>query len=76
MTTETYTLRRGYVEATRYSSPSVEILSILTRNETSFRLGLQHFLWKDALEYLIHPDIAITLNGPGAKIADVGTGTG
>ncbi len=46
---------------------------VLTRRTDLFRLGLQHFLWREALGYLVHPDIP--LDHEKVKIADVGTGT-
>lgn len=42
---------------------------------SSTRLNLQHYLWKDAVGYNIHPDIPVQ-NSKDFKIADVGTGTG
>ncbi len=39
------------------------------------RLNLQHYLWKDTLGFLLHPDIALPTDTQ-LKIADIGTGTG
>jgi len=38
------------------------------------RLNLQHYIWKQAQDYLVHPNIP--LDAEGLKIADIGTGTG
>jgi hypothetical protein len=40
----------------------------------SARLNLQHYLWKDTLNYDIHPSIPVAHDH--LRIADVGTGTG
>lgn len=40
------------------------------------RLNLQHYQWKDALGYLLHPSIPITKDQQNLKIADIETGTG
>lgn len=40
----------------------------------SARLNLQHYLWKDTLNYDIHPSIPVAHDH--LHIADVGTGTG
>ncbi|KAJ8065346.1 hypothetical protein OCU04_006034 [Sclerotinia nivalis] len=37
------------------------------------RLNLQYYLWKEALQFVIHPSIQLS---PNAVIADVATGTG
>lgn len=41
----------------------------------SSRLNLQHYLWKDAVGYNIHPDIPVQDHND-FRIADIGTGTG
>ncbi|KAF2754640.1 hypothetical protein EJ05DRAFT_514087 [Pseudovirgaria hyperparasitica] len=47
----------------------------LQRNfQSSIRLNAQHYLWKDAVGYNIHPRIPV-LDCPTFKIADIGTGT-
>lgn len=40
----------------------------------STRLSLQHYIWKENMGYLLHPDIDVSR--PDLTIADVGTGTG
>ncbi|KAH7311417.1 S-adenosyl-L-methionine-dependent methyltransferase [Stachybotrys elegans] len=40
---------------------------------SSARLNLQHYLWVEELGYHVHPSIPLK---PGAKVADVATGTG
>ncbi|KAL8706876.1 MAG: hypothetical protein Q9201_000145 [Fulgogasparrea decipioides] len=40
---------------------------------TATRLNLQHFLWKETLDYILHPSVPVGENE--AAIADVGTGT-
>ena len=37
------------------------------------RLNLQHYVWKQQLGYLIHPNIR---DDPTLKVADLGTGSG
>ena len=39
------------------------------------RLNLQHYLWKQEVGYLLHPQIASAI-GDDVKIADIGIGTG
>ncbi|MCJ1261079.1 hypothetical protein MMC22_000943 [Lobaria immixta] len=39
------------------------------------RLNLQHYLWKAALKFNIHPSIPLPDPGQDARIADVATGT-
>jgi hypothetical protein len=38
------------------------------------RLNLQHYIWKEAMGYMLHPSIKIPSSN--VLIADVGTGTG
>jgi hypothetical protein len=42
-------------------------------NQFASRLTAQHYLWKDALQFALHPDIPV---GPTTRIADVATGNG
>ncbi len=43
--------------------------------DTKHSLNLQHYLWKDTLGFLLHPDIVLPADTT-LKIADIGTGTG
>ncbi|KAI1275171.1 hypothetical protein F5Y07DRAFT_370712 [Xylaria sp. FL0933] len=57
------------------NGPSAKDSYALLRDcNASSRLIAQHYLWKDVLGYLVHPDILTRSNG--MKIADVGTGNG
>jgi hypothetical protein len=40
----------------------------------STRLNLQHYIWKESMEYVLHP--SISLPDSDVFIADIGTGTG
>jgi hypothetical protein len=66
-----YALRRDYAASSR---------SVPRRNRSSLshadscRLNYQSYLWRESLGYLIHPQIPKL--AAGARIADVGTGTG
>lgn len=47
---------------------------MLERNHVaSCRLNLQHYLWKAAIGYNVHPSIPIS---PGTVVADIAAGTG
>ena len=49
---------------------------MLDRNYTAaVRLNFQHYMWKAALKFNIHPSIPIPSLDQDAHIADVGTGT-
>lgn len=74
----TYALKRDFNASTR----SVYIL-LLTYNPfilpiidrlSGTRLTAQHYLWKDALNFNLHPSIPVDRNS--ARIADVATGNG
>ena len=69
--TDDYVLSRHYKASTRYINQA----SSLTKQVLScFRLNLQHFLWAETFEYLLHPTIKFSHYHP-LKIADVGSGT-
>ena len=79
MSSESYQLGRNYISSIRYDEPEVQGQAVFgciahTNGHGVLRLNLQHFLWRESLGYLLHPDIMIP--GKGLKVADVGTGTG
>ncbi|RDL41293.1 S-adenosyl-L-methionine-dependent methyltransferase [Venustampulla echinocandica] len=57
------------------STPTAKPGYMLSRGFTAnTRIALQHYLWKDGLNYLLHPSIPTT--SKDLKIAEIGVGTG
>ena len=57
------------------SASSLEDTYALKRDfNASTRLTAQHYLWRDTLQFTLHP--SIILPASGGRIADVGTGNG
>jgi len=68
-----YFLSRGFSANARSvssleTSDCFELISILHRRTT-----LQHYLYKDGLNYLTHPSIPI--DKEGLRVAEIGVGT-
>lgn len=79
MSCQSYQSGRNDISSIRYDEPEVQGYAAFGRDAHAnehdlLRLNLQHFLWRESLGYLLHPDIVIPEKG--LKIADVGTGTG
>ena len=76
MASDKYDIGTGFIEATRYctisKSPRLKGFWLTPANGI-IRLGFQHYLWKETLDYLVHPSIPV--HQEQFKIADVGTGT-
>lgn len=58
-------LGRATVRAQRFPACDVDLI---------IRLNLMHYLWKEQVGYLLHPQV--NLPSCDAHIAEIGTGTG
>jgi hypothetical protein len=67
----TYALKRDFNASTRYRGKKTGTPA--PTDQHASRLTAQHYLWKDALQFDLHPDIPV---GPNARVADVATGNG
>ena len=68
-----YVLDRNYQGSSRSVCQPFELASVSTKNNFE-RLNLQFFLWKNTLQFNLHPQIPVL--GSSARIADIATGTG
>lgn len=69
--TDPYALMRDCRSSSRYDG---SIVHTFDTSDVGFRLTAQHYLWKDLLGFLVHPNIPT--GADDLKVADVATGNG